>query len=213
MMLSGSTMILSATVGLVLRMPEIEEQRDPDLVPSEPDVQLEVSGRSGPVILTIEYRVRANRARAFYTAMLDMEPIRHRTGAYAWSLSRDVGDPELWIERYHIPTWHDYLRQRSRLTAADVALWDRALAFPDDDGQRVRGRQGTFDGDLHRCGAVAGKRRRDCPHLLQAVLLPSPDQRHGHRDRQHEHERHDNSALAAGESLGRNFGIAIGAGV
>ncbi|WP_340315917.1 MFS transporter [Rhizorhabdus argentea] len=129
MILSGSAMILSAAAGLVLRMPEIEEQRDPGLVPSDPDVRLEVSGRSGPVILTIEYRVLAEQARAFYTAMLSVEPIRYRTGGYAWSLARDVADPELWTERYHTPTWHDYLRQRSRLTAADVAIWNRALAF------------------------------------------------------------------------------------
>ena len=166
MILSGGAMILSTVAGLVLRMPEIEEQRDPDLAPSEPDVRLEVSGRSGPVILTIEYRIRADSARAFYTAMLDVEPIRYRTGGYAWSLSRDVGDPELWIERFHTPTWHDYLRQRSRLTAADVATWDRALAF--HEGGKV-----TIRRMLERpYGSV--RRSEDVPD--RGILLPLPPQ-------------------------------------
>ena len=46
-----------------------------------------------------------------------------------WTLSRDIADPELWIERYHCPTWHDYLRQRERLTAAERLLERTATAF------------------------------------------------------------------------------------
>ena len=129
MVACGLALIASIALGLVLRMPELEEQRDHGLVLSDPDTKLHVTGRSGPVILTVSYRVPLDQARGFYTAMLEMEAIRHRTGAYGWSLARDIGDPELWIERYHTPTWHDYLRQRTRLTAADMATWDRARAF------------------------------------------------------------------------------------
>lgn len=126
---SGVGVILSIGFGLLLRMPEVEAQQDHGLSLSEPDVGLDLTGRSGPIILTLRYRVPMERARAFYTAMQEMEAIRHRTGAYGWSLARDIGDPELWIERYQTPTWHDYLRQRERLTAADMAAWDRARAF------------------------------------------------------------------------------------
>ena len=129
MMVSGIGLLLSISFGLVLRMPQIEEQRDHGLALSDPDAKLDIRGRSGPIVLTVSYRVPLDQARAFYTAMLEMEAIRHRTGAYGWSLARDIGDPELWIERYHTPTWHDYLRQRDRLTAADMAAWDRARAF------------------------------------------------------------------------------------
>jgi len=129
MIASGGGVILSSALALFLRMPEIEEQHDHGLHLSEPDVRLDLTGRSGPIVLTFAYRVRIEQARAFYTAMQEMEAIRHRTGAYGWSLAREIGDPELWIERYHTPTWHDYLRQRDRLTAADMAIWDRARAF------------------------------------------------------------------------------------
>lgn len=137
MMTSGAALILSIAFGLVLRMPEIEAQRDHGLSLADPDTRLEIRGRSGPIILTISYRVAVDQARAFYTAMLEMEAIRHRTGGYGWSLGRDIGDPELWIERYHTPTWHDYLRQRTRLTAADMAAWERASAFHKGPGPIV----------------------------------------------------------------------------
>jgi MFS family permease len=129
MIACGIALVASIGFGLVLRMPELEEQRDHGLALTDPDTKLDVTGRSGPVILTVTYRVPLDKAREFYAAMSEMEAIRHRTGAYGWSLSRDVGDPELWVERYHTPTWHDYLRQRTRLTAADMAAWDRARAF------------------------------------------------------------------------------------
>jgi hypothetical protein len=38
-------------------------------------------------------------------------------------------DPELWTERYHCPTWLDYLRQRSRATQSERALHQRAIDF------------------------------------------------------------------------------------
>ena len=45
------------------------------------------------------------------------------------SITRDIADPELWTERFHCPTWHDYLRQRSRSTASERALHVRANEF------------------------------------------------------------------------------------
>ncbi len=126
---SGLVLIVSIGARFLLPMPEIEApgDRDDDLV--DPDVGLDLTGRSGPITLIVEYRVPLAEARNFYRAMLDLEPIRHRTGGYDWSLSRDIGDPELWVEQFQTPTWHDYLRQRTRLTAADVAIWERAMAF------------------------------------------------------------------------------------
>ena len=54
---------------------------------------------------------------------------RQRNGAYGWSIARDIADPELWTERYHCPTWHDYLRQRNRSTESERELERRALNF------------------------------------------------------------------------------------
>ncbi|ABQ66816.1 MFS transporter [Rhizorhabdus wittichii] len=164
---SGTALILTIAASLVWRMPAVEEQRDRDTPLSEPETNLDLNGRSGPIVVTIEYRVPLDQARGFYTAMMPVEAIRHRTGGYGWSISRDVGDPELWTERYHTPTWHDYLRQRSRLTIADLETWQIAIDFHrDKDPIRVRRK-------LERpYGSV--RWREDVPDRGVIVPLPSP---------------------------------------
>lgn len=61
--------------------------------------------------------------------MQDVQLYRQRSGAYGWSVARDISDPELWIERYRCPTWLDYLRQRNRSTQSERALDQQAAAF------------------------------------------------------------------------------------
>ena len=69
------------------------------------------------------------KARLFYAVMQHGQLSRQRNGAYGWSIARDIADPELWTERFYCPTWHDYLRQRSRSTATERALHVRANDF------------------------------------------------------------------------------------
>src|SRR3546814_5205873 len=57
----------------------------------------------------------------FLAAMSERRRIRRRDGAQGWSLLRDLSDPELWVERYHVSTWLDYVRHNSRRTVADMA--------------------------------------------------------------------------------------------
>ena len=61
--------------------------------------------------------------------MQQVQLSRQRNGAYGWSIARDIADPELWTERYHCPTWLDYLRQRNRSTQSERALHQRAIDF------------------------------------------------------------------------------------
>jgi Transmembrane secretion effector len=58
--------------------------------------------------------------------MQEVQLNRQRNGAYGWSIARDITDPELWTERYHCPTWHDYLRLRNRPTQAERAITRKA---------------------------------------------------------------------------------------
>jgi len=132
LILSGVALLLTVLARFRYRMPMIEEQRVRDAPLAEPETNMDLNGRSGPIVVTIEYRIARHRARQFYMAMMPMESIRHRTGGYGWSLARDVADPELWTERYHTPTWHDYLRQRDRLTVADLDIWQRAIDLTEE---------------------------------------------------------------------------------
>ncbi|HEX7876887.1 MAG TPA: MFS transporter [Sphingobium sp.] len=85
----------------------------------EPRTAVAIEPRSGPVVVTIEYRIAAGSIVPFLAAMSERRRIRLRDGAHGWSLLRDLGDPELWLERYHVSTWLDYVRHNSRRTVAD----------------------------------------------------------------------------------------------
>jgi MFS family permease len=139
---SGIALILTPLIGLVLPMPPVSTA-DVEMVEiaREPEVALAITARSGPIVIEIDYRVDPAEARKFYDIMLKMQRTRLRNGAFDWSLSRDIADPALWTERYHCPTWADYLRLRSRFTHSDRELQSLADAFHTaGPGERVRRR-------------------------------------------------------------------------
>ncbi|RYF66939.1 MAG: MFS transporter, partial [Cytophagaceae bacterium] len=123
LMMSGAAMFLSPLVGLWLTMPAIGGSNgDPIDLLADPEVNMSITPRSGPIVLEIEYRIDQKRAREFFGLMQRVQLSRQRNGAYGWSLARDIADPELWTERYHCPTWLDYLRQRNRPTQSEREL-------------------------------------------------------------------------------------------
>jgi len=130
LLISGGLMVISPLLGLWLRMPPVgARNEDATEALADPEVRLQLKGRSGPLIVEIEYRVAQDNARAFHNVMLDVQLSRQRNGAYGWSIARDVADPELWTERYHCPTWLDYLRQRNRATQIERELHLKAMDF------------------------------------------------------------------------------------
>lgn len=100
---------------------EVDEQ-----ILDDPDIALGISGRSGPISIELQYMIPADRARDFYNLMREVQQSRIRNGAYDCALSRNLADPEHWIERFSCPTWDDYLRLRSRRTLDDSAMQQRA---------------------------------------------------------------------------------------
>jgi MFS family permease len=139
---SGIAMLLTPLIGLLLPMPRVSaEDAEMVEVAHEPEVALAITVRSGPIIIEIDYRVDPAQARDFYNIMLKLQRARLRNGGFEWSIARDIADPALWTERYHCPTWGDYLRQRSRLTQADGDLQAQADTFiTEGHGTRVRRR-------------------------------------------------------------------------
>jgi MFS family permease len=129
LLVSAALMLLSPLLGLFLRMPRVGARNEDAEVLADPEVRLSLTGRSGPLVVEIEYRVDQDNARAFHNVMQDVQLSRQRNGAYGWSIARDIADPELWTERYHCPTWFDYLRQRNRPTLSERALHQRAMDF------------------------------------------------------------------------------------
>jgi len=132
--LFGSAGLLTATLLLALRL-RIAKIPETDREPvklTDPEVNLALTGRSGPIVVELDYRVPANAAREFYGRMLAVRSVRCRNGAFDWSIARDIQDPEIWVERFHCPTWHDYLRQRDRNTPEEMQVHLDAHSFLKD---------------------------------------------------------------------------------
>jgi len=124
--------VVLATLGLSFRL-RLPEPQNIDLRPSgawpEPEVSLEIEPTSGPIFITVEYRVVPENVPAFRAIMREMRRARRRDGARYWALIQDIGEPEVWTERYEASSWLDHLRQSARATVADQEIDARVLAL------------------------------------------------------------------------------------
>jgi MFS family permease len=84
---------------------------------------------SGHVLVTIEYLIQPQRAAEFRALMQESRRSRLRQGALSWDLLRDIADPGRYLEQIVDESWTEHLRRFDRVTAADVALRERKLAF------------------------------------------------------------------------------------
>jgi MFS family permease len=132
------TQALGIAVGLLYRLPDPEALNLDPLRPfPAPHTAVPVESRSGPVVVTIEYRIAEQDIVAFLAAMAERRRIRRRDGARHWTLLRDLNDPMLWVERYHTPTWLDYVRHNQRITQADAEITRRVRALHRGDAPPV----------------------------------------------------------------------------
>ncbi|MCB2047515.1 MAG: MFS transporter [Novosphingobium sp.] len=132
---SGSVTLLTALIGYLLPLSRDEEgEKDTVDIGFEPNLDLGLSIRSGPIVVEIDYRVDPERARDFYAVMMRMQRMRKRIGGFEWSISRDIEDQWVWTERYHCPTWGDYLRMRDRYTQMDFDVQAEARSFDETPG-------------------------------------------------------------------------------
>jgi MFS family permease len=130
LLLSAVVLLGGAALGLRTALPRLEALNlDPLSRWREPSVAVGVEPRSGPIFVTIEYRIAQGDLVEFMTVMAERRRVRRRDGARHWALLRDLADPELWIERYDSPTWVEYVRQNQRVTQADAAIGERLRAL------------------------------------------------------------------------------------
>ncbi|MFO1299129.1 MAG: MFS transporter [Burkholderiaceae bacterium] len=112
---------------------KVEGGAEEDLTPSQswkaPVTALPVEPDAGPVMTTIEYRIDPARADEFRAVMQESRSSRLRQGALSWELFRDTNDPGRYLEYFVDESWVEHLRRFDRVTAADVALRARRLAF------------------------------------------------------------------------------------
>jgi len=90
-----------------------------------PVVQGEPALEAGPIMVQVEYRVDAERAPAFRTAMAEMGRNRRRDGAVQWWLFEDTADPSRFVETWIEETWAEHLRYHDRVSVAHKELEQR----------------------------------------------------------------------------------------
>jgi hypothetical protein len=142
LLLAAAGMVASALVGLAAPLPD---RADLDLAPLDrfraPSLALDLQPRSGPVAISVEFRIPDKDLPAFLAVMVDRQRMRRRDGARHWTLLRDLEDPEIWTEFYQTATWIDYLRHNERATKADAEIGARLRALhAGPDLPRVRRR-------------------------------------------------------------------------
>lgn len=121
-------MLLGVLVGFKLTMPAFASLNlDPLNRFVEPNLLLDVKPRSGPIAILVDYEIDDADLAEFMTIMVERRRIRLRDGAQNWTLMRDLENPDIWTEIYHVPTWVEYVRHNQRRTQADAESWDSIL--------------------------------------------------------------------------------------
>ncbi|WP_128255230.1 MFS transporter [Falsirhodobacter deserti] len=121
-------LFFGALMGRVWPMPDFSETNlDPANRFSEPALRLDLQPQSGPIMVMVDWDIPPENTQAFLDAMADRRRVRIRDGARQWSLLRDLENPDIWVETYHVPTWVEYIRHNIRRTQADVESFDRLL--------------------------------------------------------------------------------------
>jgi MFS family permease len=102
-----------------------------DLTPSTqwpaPVVTRSVEGGDGPVLVTIEYRIGADKRQSFLQALYQLQHERLRDGANAWGIFEDTSQSGRFLETFLVPSWTEHLRQHERVTNADYVLQEHII--------------------------------------------------------------------------------------
>jgi len=120
-------LIASAVLFLVLlallRNVRVRLGGDKDVLPGDQGPALEMEREpepdDGPVLIQIEYRIAPDQRDAFLRAIRSVGPVRRRNGAVSWRVFRDLAEEGMYVERYILDSWAEYVRLRSRMTVAD----------------------------------------------------------------------------------------------
>jgi MFS family permease len=137
--ISTSNALMASGIGLLLSMVasrrfHLLKGELPDLNPYSlnrpaPQVVIEPHPEDGPVLVTIEYRIRRADYDDFTRAIHHLREVRMRDGAIRWGIYQDTAEPDRMTETFVVESWIEYLRQRERLTAADRLIRDRVGSF------------------------------------------------------------------------------------
>lgn len=98
-----------------------------------PETSHEIKAKGGPVMVTVEHRIRRSDAKDFENAMQEVRRIRLRDGATQWWLFQDSAQPNRYVETFFVKSWAEHMRQHERMTVADFEIEQRARSYHSGD--------------------------------------------------------------------------------
>ncbi|MCS6761160.1 MAG: MFS transporter [Candidatus Devosia symbiotica] len=135
LIMAAVVLLSCALVGFKLPLPQFEQRDlDPLNTFNEPMLRLDLTPRSGPIMVMVDYRIAQADIPQFLALMAERRKVRLRDGARQWALLRDLERPDLWVESYHVPTWTDYVRHNLRRTKADAENFPALRALHQGEG-------------------------------------------------------------------------------
>jgi MFS family permease len=120
---SAAALAGSSLIGIVLPLRDFDAlDLEPHLPSSSAEKEAGTKPNNGPIITSVEYRIRREDTPAFIALMSSRKRQRTRDGAHRWTLTVDIRYSEIWVERYQLPTWTEVMRHNSRLTVFGANL-------------------------------------------------------------------------------------------
>jgi MFS family permease len=129
-LLPAGGLVLAVLVGLLLVPLDFAHDVQQTELPWPRPPSLDWDPDAGPVLVTLEWKVRGPDIPEFLGVMRQVARARRRTGAALWGLFQDAEDPQVFLETFTVSTWHEHLRQHlERGTVADATLEERARGY------------------------------------------------------------------------------------
>ncbi len=124
---AGLGIIATTALALVAKLPDTTTDVSPWNHWRMPAIVADVRPEfdEGPVLVTVEYRVRPDQVDEFLDGIYQYGRVRRRDGAFRWGIYRDVEDSNRYVETFLVSSWAEHLRQHERSTKGDRDIEER----------------------------------------------------------------------------------------
>jgi MFS family permease len=135
-----------AAIGMLVAIPltwrwKLQAGTGADLTPSmhwpTPLTTHPIDHDRGPVLVTVEYRIRPQDREQFLQTVAQLGYERRRDGAYQWDVFEDAAAEGRIIEAFLVASWTEHLRQHERVTNADRLVEECVIRFHLDGTPKV----------------------------------------------------------------------------
>jgi MFS family permease len=135
-----------AAAGILVVIPltslwKLQAGAEDDLTPSmhwpAPITSHAIQQDRGPVLVTVEYRIRPQDREEFLQVLEELGHERRRDGAYRWGVFEDAAEEGRIVETFLVASWMEHLRQHERVTNADRLVQECVERFHLGDEPKV----------------------------------------------------------------------------